>query len=150
MRTEEKCPTGSGSTECYLLRWSDALLLIKLCALLGFAVQAQALFKGLLLQHEGGAQPQVVGFAQVLQHTGPDGDGRHTLRRSFNKAVQGAGLAVPLGLVAAAAQERAHFTRQSLGRRDRPSNNTPPFYFSSSIRTGNIDEGILLHVQDAT
>lgn len=35
----------------YLLRWSDALLLVELCALLGFAVQAEALLKGLLLQH---------------------------------------------------------------------------------------------------
>lgn len=35
----------------YLLRRRDAFLLIELCALLGFAVQAEALLKGLLLQH---------------------------------------------------------------------------------------------------
>lgn len=39
----------------YLLWGCDALLLIKLCALFGFAVQAEALFKGLLLQHQSGA-----------------------------------------------------------------------------------------------
>lgn len=101
----------------YLLRRRNALLLIKLCALLGFTVQTQAFFKGLLLQHEGGAQPEVVRLAQILQHARPDGNRRDTLGHGFHKAVQGAGLAVPLGLVTATAQERTHFTRQSLGTR---------------------------------
>lgn len=71
----------------YLLRWCDALLLIELCALLGFTVQTETFFKGLLLQHECGAQPQVVGLAQVLQDAGADGDGRHALGHGFHEAV---------------------------------------------------------------
>lgn len=35
----------------YLLRWCDALLFVELCALFGFAVQAQTLLKSLLFQH---------------------------------------------------------------------------------------------------
>lgn len=35
----------------YLLRWCDALLFVELCALFGFAVQAEALLKSLLFQH---------------------------------------------------------------------------------------------------
>lgn len=39
----------------YLLWRSDAFLLIELCALLGFDVQAKAFLKSLLLQHQGRA-----------------------------------------------------------------------------------------------
>lgn len=94
----------------YLLRRCDAFLLIELCALLGLAVQAEALLKGLLLQHQSGAQPQVVCLAQVLQHTRADGNRGHALRHGLHKAVESAGLAVPLGLVAATAQEWTHFS----------------------------------------
>lgn len=119
-----------------LLRRRDALLFVELCAGLGLAVQTQALLEGLLLQHEGGAQPQVVRLAQILQHAGPDGDGGHALGHGFHEAVQGAGLAVPLGLVTAAAQERTHLAGQSLERRS-------TFYFSSRSRTRGIDKGVL-------
>ena len=92
------------------MRWRDALLLVELGALLGFAVQAEALLKGLLLQHQRGAQPEVVRLAQVLEHAGPDGNRRHTLGHGLHKAVEGTGLTVPLGLVAATAQEGTHFS----------------------------------------
>lgn len=98
----------------HLLRWRDALLLVELCALLGLDVQAEALLESLRLQHEGGAQPQVVRLAQVLQHARPDGDGRHALRHGLHEAVERARLAVPLRLVAAAAQKRAHLAAQRL------------------------------------
>lgn len=98
----------------YLLRWCDALLFVELGALFGFAVQAEALFKGLLLQHQSGAEPEVVCLSQVLQHTWADGNRRNALGHGFHKAVQGTGLAIPLSQVAAAAQERTHFPWQSL------------------------------------
>ena len=103
-----------GSTCPYLLGRADALLLVELGALLGLAVQAEALLEGLLLQHDGGAQPQVVGLAQVLEHARSYGDGRHALGHGLHEAVEGGGLAVTLCLVAAAAQEGAHLARQRL------------------------------------
>lgn len=98
----------------HLLGWSDALLLVELGCLLGLDLQAQPLLEGLVLQHQGGAEPEVVGLAQVLEDTGPDGDGRDALGHGLHKAVEGTGLAVPLHLVAAAAQEWADLARQSL------------------------------------
>ena len=98
----------------HLLWWRDALLLVELGALLGLDVQAEALLEGLRLQHERGAQPQVVRLAQVLEHARPDGDGRHALRHGLHEAVERAGLAVALRLMAAAAQERAHLATQCL------------------------------------
>jgi len=98
----------------HLLGGRDALLLVELGALLVLVVQAEALLRGLLLQHQSGAQPQVVRLAQVLEHTGPDGDGGHALGHGLHEAVQGTGLTVPLGLVAAAAQEGTHLSRQGL------------------------------------
>lgn len=94
----------------HLLRWCDTLLLVDLGTLFGFRVETEALFKGLLLQHKSGSQPQVVRLAQVFEHAGTHGDGGHTLRHGFDEAVQGAGLTISLSLVAAAAQERAHFS----------------------------------------
>ena len=103
----------------HLLRWSDALLLIKLRCLFGLNLQAQPFLKGLVLEHQGGAEPEVVGLPQVLEHAGPDGDGRDTLGHGLHEAVEGAGLAVPLHLVAAAAQEWADLARQSLEPKSR-------------------------------
>lgn len=105
-RTEAAAP--------HLLGRRDALLLVELGGLLGLDLQAEALLEGLVLQHEGRAEPEVVGLAQVLQHAGPDGDGGHALRHGLHEAVQGARLAVALHLVAAAAQERADLPRQGL------------------------------------
>lgn len=51
---------------------------------------------------------------QVLQDTGSDGNRGHALGHGLHEAVQGAGLTVPLHLVAAAAQERADLSGQSL------------------------------------
>jgi hypothetical protein len=99
------------SVNPYLLWWSDALLFVELVgALFGLAVKAEALLKGLLFQHQSGAQPQIVSLPQVLQHTGPDGDRGHTLGHCLHEAVKGTGLAVPLSLVAPTAQERTHLT----------------------------------------
>lgn len=53
--TIASCYLGTEILAQYLLWWRDALLLIELGALFGFAVQAEALFKGLLLQHQSGA-----------------------------------------------------------------------------------------------
>ena len=83
------------SENLYLLSWSDALLFG-----LGLAVQAEALLKGLLFQH----------LPQVLQHTGPDGNRRHTLGHGLHEAVEGTGRAVPLSLVAPTARVRTHLT----------------------------------------
>lgn len=99
------------SVNPYLLWWSDALLFVELVgALFGLAVQAEALLKGLLFQHQSGAQPQFVSLPKVLQHTGPDGDKRHTLGHGLHEAAEGTGRAVPLSLVAPTAQERTHLT----------------------------------------
>lgn len=106
---EERPKTAGKFLHVYLLRWCDALLFVELGALFGFAVQAEALFKGLLLQHQSGAEPEVVCLSQVLQHTWADGNRRNALGHGFHKAVQGTGLAIPLSQVAAAAQERTHF-----------------------------------------
>lgn len=111
---EERPKTAGKLLHVYLLRWCDALLFVELGALFGFAVQAEALFKGLLLQHQSGAEPEVVCLSQVLQHTRADRNRRNALGHGFHKAVQGTGLAVPLSQVAAAAQERTHFPWQSL------------------------------------
>lgn len=51
---------------------------------------------------------------QVLQDAGPDGNRRDALGHGLHEAVERAGLAVPLHLVAATAQERADLTGQSL------------------------------------
>ena len=139
-------PPGRGSsgrvnTEAgpHLLGWSDALLLIELGCLLGLDLQAQPLLKGLVLQHQGGAEPEVVGLAQVLEDAGPDGDGRDALGHGLHEAVEGAGLAVPLHLVAAAAQERADLARQSLkpkrglGLAGALCKNQPAFVLSPSV-----------------
>lgn len=98
----------------YLLRGCDALLLVELGALFGFDVKAEAFLEGLLFEHEGGAEPQIVRLAEVLEHARPDWDRRNTLRHGFHKAVERTGLAVSLSLVTAAAQERAHLPRQGL------------------------------------
>lgn len=98
----------------HLLGRRDALLLVELHSLLGLHLQAQALLKGLVLQHERGPQPEVVRLAQVLQDAGPDGDRGHALGHGFHKTVQRTGLTVALHLVAAAAQERADLACQRL------------------------------------
>lgn len=67
-----------------------------------------------MLEHQGGAEPEVVGLPQVLEDAGPDGDGGDALGHGLHEAVERAGLAVPLHLVAAAAQEGADLARQSL------------------------------------
>ena len=80
-----------------------------------------------------------MGLAQVLEDAGPDGDGRHALRHSLHEAVEGAGLAVPLHLVAATAQERADLARQSLkpkrglGLAGASCENQPAFLLSPSV-----------------
>lgn len=51
---------------------------------------------------------------QILQNAGPDGNWGDTLGHGLDEAVQRAGLTIPLHLVAAAAQERADLTSQSL------------------------------------
>lgn len=121
----------------HLLRRSDALLLVKLGCLLGLNLQAQPFLKGLVLEHQGGAEPEVVGLPQVLEHAGPDGDGRDTLGHGLHKAVESAGLAVPLHLVAAAAQEWADLASQSLKPKSRLTwvscKNQPVFTLSLSI-----------------
>lgn len=101
----------------YLLRWCDALLFVELRALFGLAMQAEALLKGLLLQHQSRAKPEVVCLSQVLQNTWTDGNRRNALGHGFHKAVQGTGLAVSLSQVATAAQEWTHFPWQSLKKK---------------------------------
>lgn len=86
-------------------------MLIKFCCLFRLDLQTQSFFKGLMFQHQRRTEPEIVGFTQVLQDAGSDGNGGHALRHGFHKAVEGAGLAVALHLVAAAAQEGADFTR---------------------------------------
>lgn len=98
----------------HLLRWSYALLLIKFRRLLRLNLQAQTFLKSLVLKHQRGAEPKVVRLPQVLQHAGPDGNRGDALGHGLHEAVEGAGLTVPLHLVAAAAQERADLTGQSL------------------------------------
>ena len=77
-------------------------------------LQTQTFFKSLVLEHQGGAEPEVVGLPQVLEDAGPDGDGVDALGHGFHEAVERTGLAVPLHLVAAAAQEGADLARPSL------------------------------------
>lgn len=87
----------------HLLRWCYALLLIELCCLLWLNLQAQTFFKGLVLQHQCGAEPEIVCLPQVLQNTRSDGDWGDTLGHGLHEAVQCTGLTVPLHLVTATA-----------------------------------------------
>lgn len=57
-------------------------------------------------------------LSQVLEHARADGNRRHALGHGLHKAVECTGLTVPLGLVAAAAEERTNFSGQSLERKE--------------------------------
>jgi hypothetical protein len=110
------CACATLQARCPHLLWRCyALLLIELCGLLWLYLQAQTFLEGLMLQHQRGAEPEIVCLSQVLQYTGSDGDRGNTLGHGFHEAVQRTGLTVPLHLVTATAQEWADLPCEGLG-----------------------------------